>query len=79
MEALKNEGGEWVTCIDILKDMGVQFFNSLYSSDGPKSHFIVSKAFLVLIENEIYMLGREVTVDEVKGAFLAISEWKDLS
>ena len=73
---LKNEDGIWVDDIAALKAMGIAYFQELYKKGNDCERFIISGEFSRISEEELNLLGTEVSDKEIKSALFSMGSWK---
>ena len=66
---LKNEDGVWVDDVNQLKTMERAFFHKLYTKEELYEQFLVHGDFSKLTNDELLLLGKEVSKNEIKYAF----------
>ena len=74
--SLKNDEGDWVEHQNVLKDMGVNYFQSIFVAGLEYDRFYVRGAFPPLTDEELASLDREVTDEEISNALFSMKGWK---
>ena len=73
---LKDDQGNWVEDLQLLKNMGVDFYSRLYLADIGCKKFLISGMFPRLAEEDIVLLSAEFSDQEISTALFSMGGWK---